>query len=262
MASHDAMILGLAAGYHHGDVRPFLASLRASGFAGRCALFVSATTRDAERMADFGVKAVPFARPEHQNHVPLNAWRYFLYREYLAGLQRPPQTVLLTDVRDVVFQADLLAGDWEPGLHLFLEDAAMGLGQCPWCARWVRGHLGGAALELLAPHPVACSGTTLGDAGAVAAYLELMVRHLLPFTPGERMAGYDQGVHNWLLRTGRLSRVRLHDNAGPVLTLGRRTAPPALDARGLVCNDAGAPAALVHQYDRHPALHRLLRQRF
>jgi hypothetical protein len=44
--SDHTLILGLAAGYHYGDMRPFLASLGDSGFSGRCVLFVSDTTRD------------------------------------------------------------------------------------------------------------------------------------------------------------------------------------------------------------------------
>jgi len=260
--SADCLILGLAAGYHFGDLRPFAASLAASGFAGRCVLFVSPTTREPERLAQFGIETLPYTPPPVLAHLPANALRYFLYLDFLRRAGREYARILLTDVRDVAFQADPFSFAWPAGLNAALEHGGRTVGQCPYTSRWVRLHLGQAALEELGDRPVSCSGTTVGGHAAILDYLEKLTSRLVPFTPAAHMAGYDQGVHNLLLHAGLVPDATFHDNSGPILTLGWRKEPPALDGQGNILNDAGLPAHVVHQYDRHPGLHRAVRERW
>ncbi len=264
--SGRSLILGMAAGYHYGDVRPFAASLWASGFAGRCVLFVSPTTRDAARMEAHGLETIPFERPDYMAHLPLNAWRHFLCLNFLRDAGRAYERVLFTDVRDVVFQSDPLARPWPGGVSAVLEADEVTVGGCAWTSRWLRLHLGEDALAAVAARPLSCSGTVVAPHAAMVDYLERMTALLVPFAPGPNMAGFDQGVHNCLVHGqapgGPLPEVHFTDNAGPVLTLGHRHEPPAVDAAGNVFNDAGVPAVMVHQYDRHPGLFKQVRERW
>ncbi len=248
------LILGLAAGYHYGDVRPFLASLERVGYAGEVVLFVSPTTRDLPRMAAHGARIESFERPAEFAHVPYNAWRFFLYRDFLAHSEGEYARILLTDVRDVIFQREPFAHPWPEGLSVTLEDRRMTVGACEHMRRWTEAHLGGEALTRLADRPIACSGTSVGGLTAVRDYLDAMCARLLPFTPGPRLAGYDQAVHNLLVHEGRLAGVNVVDNSGPVLTLGYVLGEPERDAEGQVLAASGRPAHIVHQYDRKPAL--------
>lgn len=260
--SSRCLILGLAAGYHEGDVRPFLASLRGCGFAGRCVLFVSPTTRGVERMREWGAEIAPFERAGALADLPYNACRYFLYLDFLRR-EGPFERILLSDVRDVVFQGDPFAHPWAEAVNAVLEDRRMTVGTCPHAARWITGHLGRAAWEAIADRPISCSGTTVAGHAAMLDYLERLTALLAPYEPGRpMMAGYDQGVHNHLLHTGRLVGAVATDNAGPVLTLGYRRGDPDLDPAGNILNDAGGIPLIVHQYDRKPALHALVRARW
>jgi len=256
----DTLILGLAAGYHFGDVRPFLLSLQRSGFQGALALFTSSTTRDSERMAAHGATVIPCTRLPELAHLPANAWRFFLYRDYLQGQTTVFRRILLTDVRDVVFQAEPFSFPWPEGFCLFQEDSRVPLGRCEHTSRWVQGHLGQDILQELAPCPLLCSGATIADHAGMLRYLELMTAWLLPFTPGKRMAGYDQGVHNLLARRELLTPLHIYDNHGPVLTLGHKRELPKMDGAGLVLNESGQPAVMVHQYDRHAQLFARIRE--
>jgi hypothetical protein len=261
VGSND-LILGLAAGYHYGDVLPFLRSLEMSGFEGRCVLFVSDTTRDLDRIGKLGAELIPLTRPDRLAHLPYNALRYFLYLDFLREADASVGRVLLSDVRDVVFQRDPFAFPWPAGLNCALEDQRMTLGACPHNSHWIRTHLGGDALDAVREAPISCSGTTVGDREAVVRYLEILTARLLPFNGGKRMAGYDQGVHNVLIRTGALGAPALHGNDGPILTLGYTRGEPATDDDGRVLNQSGEPAFIVHQYDRKPGLFRLIREQY
>ena len=261
MASND-LILGLAAGYHYGDVLPFLRSLESSGFTGRCVLFVSDTTRDLDRMSAHGAELIPLVRPHRLADVPYNALRYFLYLDYLRAKDVSPGRVLLTDVRDVIFQRDPFAFAWPEGLNCALEDGRMTLGNCPHNSHWIRTHQGNDALDAVRDRPISCSGTTLGGREAVVRYLETLTERLLPFNGGERMAGYDQGVHNVLIHTDAPDAPTLHANDGPILTLGYTRGEPVLDDEGQALDGRGQPAFIVHQYDRKPGLFNLIRKRY
>lgn len=257
----NTLILGLAAGYHYGDVRPFLESLNQSDYKGRCVLFTTPTTRGLDAMRAHGCEVIPFERPDEMQHVPYNAWRYFLYRDYLRD--HPPfERILLSDVRDVVFQRHPFSFDWPDGLNVIMEDASTTIGACEYMTRWVSGHLGEDAWKALRDRPVSCSGTTIGDHAAMTRYLDTLTDRLLPFTPGDRMAGYDQGLHNFLLHNGLLDLVTRHDNSGPVLTLAAKPGTPEPNEKGEIPTDAGEIAHMVHQYDRKPELFKMIREKY
>ncbi len=255
-------ILGLAAGYHYGDVRPFLLSLEQSDYEGECVLFVSDTTRDLDRMAQHNVSIIPLERPAELAHISYNAFRYFLYLDYLKEQGREFGNVLISDVRDVVFQSEPFSFAWSSGINCTLEDKRMTLGQCPFNGHWIRGHQGKDALAAVADKPISCSGTTVADHVSMVHYLEMLTAHLVPFVEGEQMGGYDQGVHNVLIHTGQMGAVTLHDNSGPIMTLGYVKGEPACDEDGYVLNDKGERAVIVHQYDRKPELFKAIRQRY
>lgn len=260
--SDNTLILGLAAGYHYGDVAPFLRSLERIQFAGTCVLFVSETTRDTERMAMHDVHIVPVQRPDGLHHLSYNAYRYYLYLGFLRQGTAPFEHVMITDVRDVLFQRDPFDYAWGRGLHCALEDERMTIGSCPFNSRWVRGHMGDEALAAVSGQTISCSGTTVGDHDSMLGYLEHMTGHFLPFAGGECMGGFDQGVHNVLIHTGQLSDVTLHENGEPILTLGYYAGEPSVNAAGEVLNDRGEVAHVVHQYDRKPELFRHVREQF
>ncbi len=258
----NQLVLGLAAGYHYGDVSPFLISLERAGYRGELVLFVSKTTRDLDRINKHNVTVVPLSRPVGLEEIPYNALRYFLYLNYLKSSGSRFKQILLTDVRDVIFQRNPFDYPWANGVKSALEAGHMTIGECPHNSHWTREHLGQKAWRAISHHRISCSGTTLADHDSMMAYLEDMTAGLTPFKPGKRMAGYDQAVHNLLVHTGRLQDVTLHDNAGPILTLGYVRRKPEKDPDGFVLNMAGKPAHMVHQYDRKPELHKALQKRY
>jgi hypothetical protein len=70
------------------------------------------------------------------------------------------------------------------------------------------------------------------------------------------LAGYDQGVHNYLMHAGVLKNVARYKNwAGPVLTLGAVSSDDlSVPEDGILRNLDGEIINVIHQYDRRPAV--------
>lgn len=183
--------------------------------------------------------------------------RYLLYLDYLLNLSTPrrPDLVILTDVRDVIFQRDpSLLANTHAGLVVSLEDQSTTLGSCQENSEWLLRTYGRAVLRSLRDQPISCAGVTFGSYAGVLDYLRAMVDQLL--TIPRDFHGADQAVHNFLLRSGSLSPFQEYANGqGPVLTLGTSSVYELSD-HGDVLNADGSLPTIVHQYDRHPALAR------
>ena len=84
--------------------------------------------------------------------------------------------------------------------------------------------------------------------------VEEAARHSRP------MGSHDQGIHNYLLRTGRLDPVYVQENGcGAVLTMGLQKQID-VDSEGRILNHRGDLPAVLHQYDRHVELAARLRE--
>lgn len=158
--------------------------------------------------------------------------------------------LLLTDVRDVVFQADPFAAPVS-GLELFAEERPATIGSESYNRRWMCQQYGVQALAKYADCQVSCCGTVIGDRESILHYLsEMRVEIRSKRMP---LSG-DQGVHNYLIWSGRLKEHTLVENGwGRVATVGGMKAV-LRDDDGLVTNRDGTRPAVVHQYDRHPDL--------
>ncbi|MHA3771961.1 hypothetical protein ACXR0O_10535 [Verrucomicrobiota bacterium sgz303538] len=181
--------------------------------------------------------------------------RHLLYLEYLREYGKKYQRVFLSDCRDVFFQADPFAWNREAGMHFFLEDERISIGQCPHHVRWISSLFGEDVLKELSGKLRACAGTTLGTTEHVIRYLETMVETTMSVRSLKAYDG-DQGVHNFLLHKGILSSIQVHENlSGPVMTLGSlRMSEVQMDDAGYVVNRLGTVVPILHQYDRIPEL--------
>jgi hypothetical protein len=172
------------------------------------------------------------------------------YLHYLDILEHSPDVdaVMITDLRDVIFQEDPFA---EPvrGLEVFLEDESVRLGHDHFNTLWLRELYGGEVVSALKGRPVSCSGTVVGARDAVLGYLTRMVMNII--WRRRPMGARDQGVHNALVHGGELPEARIVPNEhGRVITVGAMRNLRTNDD-GFLINADGAIPAVVHQWDRH-----------
>ena len=180
--------------------------------------------------------------------------RYFLARQFLHPVADRYSHVLLADSRDVFFQRDPFAG-LPAGLTTGLESVLMK--DQPANAEWLRHLYGdepGFPMESLMNQKVICSGVTLGDTAAVAAYLEKVCAEFMEKLPCMIHEPYlDQGVHNALLRTAKIPKAHLVENGEPwIATVGTSDLGEFAQVDGELLSAGGEPVRIVHQYDRHP----------
>lgn len=268
------LILGAIDGYDFHEIAPFLITLRQSGYRGHLTLFagpgISSRTKRKMRaleaeVIEFGNR-FPFVEAPHQDNVgslpePIHIcnFRYYLYYDYLLKQGAGFRNVLITDVRDVVFQRDPFQTSLGEAIHVAMENVAIPIGDCPWTAPWIVTAYGHRRLEQLRTQPMSCSGTTMAPVPLMMTYLRAMLDEIQVMRSGD--AYLDQAAHNVLLHAGKVEPVRRMQNfEGPILTVGSEPACQLNAANELVNRD-GSVIAIVHQYDRHPQLARTMEAR-
>jgi hypothetical protein len=266
-SSADRVIVGLATGYRFDALSPFLNSLAATGYDGSVVLYVGgsppACLADLAAMGVEARPAGPFLNPETDPQLA----RYAMYLDCLASWPRLLRFAMITDVRDVVFQSDpadfpLLNQARGPVMHSWLESEGTDLVAEPNNRLWLQALHGVAATRLLASQPISCSGISIGNHAGMLAYVARMQEEARRLRGGSRIKGIDQGIHNSLLWNRRPPGSQVNHNGDHVLTLGIASNEAfRIEADQVVLPDGRVPAVL-HQWDRHPALKQLVQRRF
>lgn len=241
-------------------------------------------------LSTFGVivkKFNPAAFPEekHRGYHP-SSYRWMLIRDWMRSVPAGEQyaSVLFTDVRDAIFQADPFAAAAAttagapasgaaaasaqaphpqapvPVFMAFLEAKPRTIAECGWNAGWVRDCFGEAGLQAVGGNVISCSGTSLGTWESALAYANLLANEIA-VNKCERN-GVDQGMHNFYVFNGQLasalqplgSSLRVVDNEHGFIATVQSMGLLRRDRAGRLLNEDGRPYALVHQYDRSQAL--------
>jgi len=178
--------------------------------------------------------------------------RFFLARHLLRCQESSPDAVLLTDSRDVVFQADPFL-TLNQGCHTGQEFNL--IRHSPINAHWIRTTYGETGFETLADYPILCSGVTIGDTHSVLSYLDLFCAEIGHHAINRRTAMipiWDQAYHNMILRKHPSESMILMAWDSLLATVGE--VPPAyISVQGNSCiYVSDCLPAILHQYDRHP----------
>lgn len=298
-------MIGTAVGLSAEQIRPFLVSLRTSGYAGELVLFVDralerrlradpeaqgVTLRRAAQWPPFRLGLLNRPRAMRMGWMPLQAalWRalravralplserrrrplelalakllytpmetrFLRYEQYLRW--QAHRRVMLTDVRDVVFQSDPFAALPARGLSVSIETGLYTLATESHNAAWLRRVYGEPMLERIGSRRVSCVGVTAGDAASIERYLRLFNSELLELSPQEAgIGGADTAIHNVLIWTGRLAEVHeLEPLSSPVATLnGIPENEVSVSPEGRLLNRDGSLPSVLHQYDRLPGV--------
>lgn len=244
------VVLGYATGYDAADIGPFVRSLRAV-FAGTVALVVDDRPELNAFLAEHEVLAI---HPE-----VASGWRPHAVMERFAAFDRllrqwpEARHVLLTDVRDVIFQA----APFEPAparLETFVEFENGVLGDHAFNMKYLRAVGGEDLAEAVAGKTCVCVGTVMGPRDAIVRLCRtLLMLTAIPRSELGGAFGADQAACNLAVHLG-LVEADIRPNYGRVATLGLTRGETLGFSNGRVTNPDGGWSAIVHQHDRHPTL--------
>lgn len=245
------LIVGYATGYGVSQVALFVHSLR-SYYQGPVLLVTDNDPALRAFLEDHNIEAVD---------PPVSctgAWSPHAVVSRFAGFDcllrdRPwVRNALLTDVRDVVFQADPF-GDPIKGLEFFSE-ASEPLSEHAFNMKYLRAVAGEDLARAVSDKACICVGTVMGPREGLMRFCRLIL--MLGAIPRSEIGGAfgaDQACCNLAVHMG-LMDGDVKDNHGRVATVGmvKREALGLRD--GVVVNPDGSVSAVLHQYDRHPDL--------
>lgn len=247
-AAPGDLVLGYATGYDSHDIAPFVRSLRAV-FDGEVALVVDDRPDVIALLAEHDVRALSAdIIPGWEPHAVVA--RFAAFDRYLAA--RPEvRNVLLTDVRDVLFQRPPFAPA-PMGLEVFVEGDA--LGDHAFNMKYLRALAGDRIARDLASAPAICVGTVMGPRREAARFCRIVL--MLAAIPRSEIGGafgVDQAACNIAVHMG-LVEAEVRENYCRVATIGLTPGETLTFQNGEVVNPDGSVSAIVHQHDRHPRL--------
>ncbi|CAL6334175.1 unnamed protein product [Bathycoccus prasinos] len=290
-------IFGVATGslYTFEKLLPFCKSIRIAGFRGVVVIGVSKLKGSEERKRNKMFDKYNISR------VYLDAtkgadWgqsicRYYTYMEFLDHFANRHDSVLVTDVRDVIFQEDpfnsspygsqnLISSDtnlllFEEGLN-DISEAKVTLRNTGPNFRWLTTVYGHKKFDQIKNNTPLCSGTTIGTKAGLKYYtMAMLLQGYLCLKRNARKfiknrghvcsGGADQGFHNFLFWNRMLiGAVSIRNGAGPVYTIGSFRGKPVksldfdrdMNGRVVSPSQRGAQYAvpIIHQWDRHKDL--------
>jgi hypothetical protein len=165
--------------------------------------------------------------------------------------------VLLSDVRDVLFQTDPFTDLPDAGLAVSVETPRYTIATEKHNAMWLRRVYGDGLLAQIGDRRVSCVGVTLGERERIVDYLRQFCGELLALSPSAiGVGGADTAIHNMLLWTGRLGEVQLLEPTASIVATLNAIDPVdiRLDEAGRLLNRDGSQVSVIHQYDRQPQL--------
>ena len=271
-------------------IKPFFSTLRSTGYSGDVVLFhsnINIALHTVNRLRQMGVILVPFEtlfphlQPALAKHLirwadekrvsilNLFCFRYLLAYCYLKEFAEKYQHVMLSDIRDVIFQKDPFNFSIGEKLCCFLEREGVSLGQQPANAESMELAFDKPTLERLSDNPIVCAGITIGPTNLIIDCLEKII-DLFMRAPGEGwevpppVAGQtsrqksrailDQAVHNYLVFSALLPKFTLYPNDGDaVLTVGIED-NVSLNNSGLIVNKRGGFSAVGAGSDLSPIM--------
>jgi hypothetical protein len=248
-------------GYDYPFVEPFIKSLKSTGYADDLVIFtsdnLSKTTK--KKLIQQGATLVEFSptypfiesyAESFENINPaitINNYRFILFLHFLKEAGTHYKNVMLTDIRDVIFQKPPFEGV-EEGLYLFLEDPSQTFKNSPLNYNWLEDAAGKELANSVSNEVVSCAGVVLGRTNLIITYLEY-IKNKLRFKSKLKW-GLDQGIHNTYAYHNKPEHVTLIPNNVPmVLTLGACNTY-TLNQAGSLTNTDGQIYAVIHQYDR------------
>jgi len=268
------LILTVMHGYDYPFVEPFIKSLRSSGCAADLVIFISdKVSKTTKRMLKKkGAVLItynsqyPFiesCKGDFENMVStvtINNYRFIFYLRYLVENGKDYQNVMLTDIRDVIFQRNPFGEDLKDNICFFLEDPVQTFSYSELNYKWLTDATDACTASKYVNDTVSCAGVTIGSVNRVIDYLNY-IKGKLDFR-AELPWGLDQGIHNSYVYNIKPVGMVLYKNEQPFVYNMGAYQPYKLNSKNEVVNKEDQSYQIIHQYDRFGELLELMKSKY
>jgi len=257
------LIVGSATNYRPEQLRPFVQSLRATGYAGDVILMVRFWDRALKSyLRRHGIRPATMWSTR-KLHGPAATYRYQLYARIARENRECYDQMMVTDTRDVLFQRHPFADLSSSACHFYLEHPTLTIGEEPTNLRWAKQFLPADQAALLSRQRISCNGIVIGGMAAMNEYLARMAADLLAVPIELRRHGAaDASIHHRLVfLEGGIPGVIMENNVH-VATMGLQSDAYVVGDDGTVRTTNGHVPAILHQYDRVPHVKSAIDKRF
>jgi hypothetical protein len=244
------LVLTFASNYGFADIEPFVASLLNHGRNVHLTIFAESMDEAFHLLAErLNIEVIPI------EVALLREWhicnlRFHLYDEYLRSTAGKWRNVLISDVRDVVFQADPFEESFPAPVVFAAEDGPIGTSGVNH--EWLTQRYSPDIAGTLATRPIVCAGTTIGTISGIMAYVEA-IWHEIGSDSYDHRRAFDQGSHNYIAWHLAPHWAYVDPEDRIMATIGMTKPERITIVNGLIMVDGKAPP-IVHQWDRKPGL--------
>lgn len=251
------LVLGVAKGYDRYTLEPFVNSFTKNCPSAELVLFVDEVSYfTCDKLIRAGVTLKNF--PYEIDGIPNNT-RWKIFRDFLEVHGDEYEQIFITDTRDVIFQADIF--DRFKGFSNWLgcvteaDDIRGSKFGNKINYNWIVSCFGKAEADKLVDKKIICCGTVIGS----AAEMKIFCRELWKILEHKTTDIFDQATMNYLAYNGLLPIENLFEldvQSGEIFTNGL-IKDNKIRGEFILRGDGGIPA-VVHQYDRHEDLTKLV----
>ncbi len=249
------LVMGVAKSYAWKDLEPFVASCKKNCPDTEIVMFVddiSDFTR--AQLIREGVKLIDISST--LKAVMIINLRWKMYLDFLEQFGDNYAQIFVADTRDVVFQGDPFAPfkNFSKWLGYPTELETIG-GRYKVNYNWLVSRFGKAEADKLVDKQIICCGTVIASNNEMKIFCRMMWDALQDDT----VWGHEQAVMNYLVHNNLLpieNLIELDVNSGAIFT-NAQIKNNKTQGDFILRGDGGIPA-VVHQYDRHAELVRLV----
>ena len=257
------LIIGAISNYNWDKVKIFFKSYQNVGFKNcECVMFViNVPEKTIDKMKSCGV--IVYQIPEQYKEELIINYRWKLYEDYLSKNQDRYNLVFTADIRDVFFQRDLfqLYDFKKPYLGIAIEDGTL---RETINRDWLIKAYGEELYKSIMNERIFCVGSVWGTTDKFIIFAKAMWNRLS--SGANQEWGIEQAVGNFIIYHDKMfddCLIKSNNTDGYIMTVGLTNSKNILlNINFDILNGKGEVAAVVHQYDRHDALKKIVESKY
>jgi len=241
------LVIGAVFGYTVDKIKPFVTSLR-QHYQDNVLFVVDSISDEMQEFCNLN-NVYTYIPDETSRSASVIISRFEYYLNCLENNFLDVENIMVTDVRDVVFQSNPFANNLAHDIEFFAEPEL--IGNCKHNGVWYKTVYGDIALDKVKDQYVVCVGTTIGTRSAVMEYFKKIIDEI------DRLAAIDKSfwaadtvVHNYLVYDNQFSNFGINHNGEGLVSTMHHSTKLIFNRTGQLLNNDGTVVPVIHQYDR------------